>query len=127
MQSEEKKWGEKRQYKRVYIRFSVEYRGKSFWQIVEAQDISAGGMFVVTDKIEPPQTRIEVMFTFGKDEKRPIHAEGVVAWNRAKPKVVGPGNVLPPGMGIMFTKFLPYHSRDFIDDIIKRMGGREDG
>jgi len=83
-------------------------------------------MFVVSEKIEPPQTKIEVMFTFGEDDKRFIHAEGVVAWNRSKPTDDGTGNILPAGMGIMFTKFLPFRSQKFIDDVIKKMESEND-
>jgi len=115
-------WQEKRRFKRAYIKFSVEYRGKSFWQIVEAQDISAGGMFIATQKIEPPQTKVEIMFTFGKDDKRVIHAEGVVAWNRREPGNDEEGNILPAGMGIMFIKFLPSRSQNFIKDLIENGG-----
>jgi Tfp pilus assembly protein PilZ len=119
-------WEEKRKYKRAYIRFPVEYRGKSFWQVVQAQDISAGGMFIATNKIELPQTKVEVMFTFGNGEKRLIHVEGVVVWNRPKPKDDGKGNLLPAGMGIMFTKFLPSRSQNFIKDLIENQGEKND-
>lgn len=119
-------WEEKRKYKRAYVRFPVEYRGKSFWQVVQAQDISAGGMFIATQKVEPPQTKVEILFSFGKDNARLIHAEGVVAWNRAKPKDDGKGNVLPAGMGIMFTKFLPSRSQNFIKDLIENQGEKND-
>jgi len=126
MQSEEKKWEERRRYKRAYVRFSVEYRGRNFWQVVEAQDISAGGMFVATDKVEPPQTRVEVMFSFGEKEKRFIHAEGIVVWNRPRPQTISGGEVLPAGMGIMFTKFLPSRSQNFIKDLIENQGEKDD-
>jgi len=119
-------WQEKRKYKRAYVRFPVEYRGKSFWQVVQAQDISAGGMFITTQKVEPPQTNVEILFSFGKDNTRLIHAEGVVAWNRAKPKDDGKGNILPAGMGIMFTKFLPSRSQNFIKDLIENQGEKND-
>ncbi|MFH1577458.1 MAG: PilZ domain-containing protein [Candidatus Omnitrophota bacterium] len=120
-------WEEKRKYKRAYIKLSVEYRGKSFWQVVEAQDLSAGGMFIVTDKVEPPQTQIDIMFSFGEGDKKFIHAQGVVAWSRPKPKDDGNGNIEPAGMGIMFTKFLPSRSQGFIDEVIKKMGEEKDG
>ncbi|MFC1592406.1 PilZ domain-containing protein [Candidatus Omnitrophota bacterium] len=115
-------WEEKRRDKRAYIKFSVEYRGKSFWQVVQAQDISAGGMFITTEKIEPPQTKVEIMFTFGKDNEKIIHAQGVVAWNRGKPQEDEKGNILPAGMGIMFTKFLPARSQNMIKDMIENGG-----
>lgn len=115
-------WDEKRQYKRAYIRFTVECRGKSFWQMIEAFDISAGGMFVVTDKVEPAQAKVEIMFEFGEgNDKRFIHSEGVVAWNRPKPIQDETGNVKEPaGMGIKFTKLIPLSAGDFIDRIVKK-------
>jgi uncharacterized protein (TIGR02266 family) len=113
-------WAEKRQYQRANVKLRVECRGKSFWQYVETRDLSAGGMFVVTDKVEPANTKIEVMFEFGQDEKRFIHAEGVVAWSRPK----GPDDSQPAGMGIMFTKITPSSGKDFIDKLIKRTGDK---
>lgn len=115
------RWEEKRKHKRAYIKFPVEYRSKSFWQYIEARDISAGGLFVVTDKVEPPKTRIEIMFEFGEGEKRFIHAEGVVAWSRPKPVQDETGDVQPAGMGIEFTKITPLAAKDFIDRVIKRI------
>lgn len=114
-------WEEKREWKRAYIKFPVECRGKSFWQMIEAMDISAGGMFVVTDRVEPAQTKIEIMFEFGEAEKKFIYAEGVVAWNRSKPVQDEAGNVTQPaGMGIKFTKLTPLAAKDFIDKIVKK-------
>ena len=115
-------WEEKRQFKRAFIKISVEYRGKSCWQVVEAQDISAGGMFIATEKIEPPQTKVDIMFSFGKNDKKFIHAQGVVVWARSKPSQDEEGNLLPAGMGIMFTKFLPARSKDFINNLIEEKG-----
>lgn len=118
---------EKRRYKRAYIRLPAEYRGKSVWQHIEALNLSAVGMFVVTKKIEPPQSKVDIMFEFGKDDKRFIHAEGVVVWSRAEPRDDGKGNVLPPGMGIEFTKFFPSSSKDFINDVINKMESEKNG
>lgn len=113
-------WGEKRKYKRAYIKFPVELRGKSFWQYIEAKDISAGGMFVVTDKIEPPQTKVEALFELGEEKERQfIQAEGVVAWNRPNPITDETGKIQPKGMGIMFTKLVPLSAKEFIDRLVK--------
>ena len=120
-------WEEKREYKRAYVKVAVEYRGKNFWQIVEAQDISAGGMFLSTDKIESNDTKIEVMFTFGGNKKKFIHAEAVVVWGRPKVSKDENGNILPAGMGIKFTKFLPFRSKDLIDEAIKEMEDENNG
>ena len=114
---------EKRKHKRALVKLKVEYRGKSFWQMVEAQDLSAGGMFIATEKVEPAQTKIEVMFELGKENKKTIRAEGVVAWNRTQSIKSADGEVLPAGMGIMFTKITPFLSKQFIDDMIKNSGG----
>lgn len=115
-------WEEKRQYQRAYMKFSVECRGKSFWQMIEAIDISAGGMFVVTEKVEPAQTKIEIMFELGENEdKKFIHAEGVVAWSKPEPLLDGGGKMKQPaGMGIKFTKLTPLTAKDFIDKMVKK-------
>ena len=76
--------------------------------MIEARDLSLGGIFVAADKIEPPQTKVEVMFELGKDNnKKTIQAEGVVTWSRKQQAVDENGDVLPAGMGIMFTKITP--------------------
>ncbi|MDD5729561.1 MAG: PilZ domain-containing protein [Candidatus Omnitrophica bacterium] len=120
-------WEEKREYCRAYVKIQVECRGKSYWQYVETRDISAGGMFVVTDKVEPANTKIEVMFDFGESEKRFIHAEGTVAWSRSKPFKDEKGEVIPAGMGIKFTKITPSVGKNFIDQIIKLSQERKNG
>jgi hypothetical protein len=121
-------WGEKRRQKRAFIRLKAEYRGKNLWQMAEAQDISAGGMFIATDKVEPPQTKVELLFELGKDEhKRNIRAEGVVAWNRREAIKDEKGEPLPAGMGIMFTKITPSVSKNDIDEIVKEMDNGKGG
>jgi len=120
-------WEEKRKFKRVYTKFPVEYRSSSFWQYVEARDVSAGGLFLVTDNVEPPKTKIEVMFEFGQDNKKFIHAEGVVAWSRPKPGKDESGEMQPAGMGIMFTKITPMAAKDFIDQMVKGIKEEKSG
>ena len=114
---------EKRQHRRAYIRLSVEYRGKSSWQMIEARDISVGGMFIVTEAVEPPNTEVEVMFEFGEGEKNKkfVQAKGVVAWNRKKEIRDEDGNVQPAGMGIKFTKLSPLSAKDFINEAVKKL------
>jgi len=119
-------WAEKRQYQRAYVKLRVECRGKSFWQYVETRDISAGGMFVATDKVEPPQTKVEVMFEFGDKEKKFIHAEGVVAWSKAKPTPGESGTMIPAGMGVMFTKITPASGRNYIDQMVRNTEEKKD-
>ena len=115
-------WEEKRKQKRAFIRLKAEYRGKNLWQMVEARDISAGGMFIATDKVEPPQTKVELLFELGKDEhKKNIRAEGVVAWSRREAIKDEKGELQPAGMGIMFSKITPSVSKNAIDEIVKEM------
>ena len=113
---------DKRIYKRAYIRTNVEYRGKSFWQMIEARDISAGGMFLATEKIEPPHTKISIMFELGK-EKKPIYAEGVVRWIREAAGKDIHGQILPIGMGITFDRVIPALSKKLINDFVQSTGG----
>lgn len=115
---------DRRKHKRANIKLKVEYRGKNLWQMVEARDISIGGMFIVTEQMEPPQTKIEVLFELDKENKKTVHAEGVVAWNRPRAVKNEAGEELQPaGMGIMFTKFTPFISKAFIEELIKNSGG----
>lgn len=122
-------WEEKRQYKRAFIRLSVEYRGKSSWQMIEARDISAGGMFVVTDAVEPANTEIEIMFELGEGdkEKQFVQAKGVVAWSRDKEICDAEGNKQPAGMGIRFTKLSPLSAKDFINKAVKKLEENSNG
>ncbi len=114
-------WEERRKHKRAYIKLPVECRGKIYWQYIEARDISAGGMFVVTDKVEPPRTKVEIMFELGEEkDKRFILAEGTVAWNRPNPIMDKTGKIQSAGMGIMFTKLAPLSAKEFIDQLVKR-------
>ncbi len=121
-------WEEKRQYKRANIKISVECRGTNFWQYVETKDLSAGGMFIVTDKVEPPQSRMDVMFEIGDGgAKKFIHAEAVVTWARKLPFTNEKGEVQPAGMGVMFTKFIPLKAREEIEKLIKDMEEKKGG
>ncbi len=121
-------WDEKRQHQRAYLRLNVECRGKSFWQYVETKDLSAGGMFIATEKVEPPKTKVEILFECGTgSEKKLIQAEGVVAWSRGKPFKDDKGEAQPAGMGIMFTKITPSSGKDYIDQWIKKTGETKNG
>lgn len=99
----------KRQDKRISIdsHFLVECRSKNIWQYVEARDISERGVFLVTDKVESPRTKVEMMFELSKYDQRSIFAQGVVAWSRPESVCDEKGAVEPAGMGIMFTKLTP--------------------
>lgn len=111
---------EKRKYKRVFARISVEYRGKNIWQKIEAENISQGGMFLATDKIEPQGTCVEIIFKFGKEKNKLIYAEGIVAWVRDKTTKDSDGNILAAGMGIQFNRYSPLEARTFLAQEVER-------
>ncbi len=117
---------ENRKYQRAYLRFSVEYRGQNIWQKVDTENVSEGGLFVVTDKIEPPGSLVEIMFTFGGKDKRLVCVQGKVAWIRDKPVINPKGENLPRGMGIQFTKFLSLESRKFMAEQIKELNNEKE-
>jgi len=69
---------------------------------------------LITEKIEPLGSPVEIIFSFGKRDKKLIYAEGVVVWNRGKQTQDSEGKNVPAGMGIEFTKFYSLESRSFI-------------
>jgi len=105
---------ERRRYKRIYTHFPVEYRSKKLWQKVKALNISEGGMFLLTEKVESPGTHVEVIFNLGKEEKGHIYAEGRIVWNREKLQIDSQGKAVPPGVGIEFIKFFSPEFTEFI-------------
>lgn len=113
-------WEEKRKYKRVYIKFPVQCKGRNYWQYVEARDISVGGMFVATEQVEAVNTKLEVMFDLSGDEKKYIRADAVVSWVRSEPAKDETGNLQPSGMGIQFTGILPLSAREYIEQLSQK-------
>ena len=110
---------ERRRFSRIKVRFLVEYRGEKIWQNARADNLSKGGLFIITDKTEPKGTEIEVIFDFGKGDRRTFQARGEVAWSREEPKTLEDGSVLPAGMGIEFKKLFPQDAERYLDEIIK--------
>ncbi|MBU1998650.1 MAG: PilZ domain-containing protein [Candidatus Omnitrophota bacterium] len=118
---------ERRHHKRAYIHIPVECRGKNYWQCIETIDVSAGGMFIASEKVEPPNTKIEIMFEIGENEKKFVRADAIVAWSRAKPVKDDKGDIQPAGMGIQFTKVNPLSAKDFIDQLISKREENKSG
>lgn len=113
---------DRRKFKRAYVKIQVECRGKKFWQYVETKDLSAGGMFLATERLEEVNAKLEIMFEFEKNnEKKFVCAEGTVVWVRGRPVNDAQGNTLPPGMGIMFTKLNPSNAKEYIDSAIRSL------
>ncbi|MCK4809661.1 MAG: PilZ domain-containing protein [Candidatus Omnitrophica bacterium] len=105
---------EKRKYKRVSVSFSAEYRGKNIWQGAETNNISEGGMFLSTEKVESSETAAELIFNFDEEGQEIIYIKGKVIWNREIPVVNNQGKAMPAGMGIQFIKFFSSECREFI-------------
>lgn len=59
-------------------------------------DVSSGGLFVSTHRALPPGTHVTLYFVLPNGH--PVEARGLVCWNR------GPGEYVPAGMGVRFTK-----------------------
>ncbi len=116
---------ERREYKRVYIRFKVECRGKKYWQYVDAMNISAGGMFIFTEKSEPVETKLEVMFEL---TDKLIKADAVVAWVREKTIKDKNGDIIKPaGMGLKFSKLSPLTAKECIDQVVTKFNKESSG
>lgn len=114
---------ERRKLPRVSIKFFVEYRGKSVWQNVQSFNLSKGGIFIATEKIEPPGTAVEIIFDV--EDKR-IQVESVVRWSRGKIADGADGESLPAGMGIQFLKIFPSGAEKFLKELIEKLGGENE-
>lgn len=107
---------ERRKYPRIKVKFPVEYRGKNILQNVEIRDLSLGGCFLSTEKIESKDTPVEIYFSLAKDIQFCI--EGRVAWVREKAQKQG-DEVLPAGMGIEFKVIHPNQGRKILQELIE--------
>jgi len=106
---------DKRKFKRIRVSVPAEARGRKVWQVKDVDNLSAGGLFLVTDKIEPPGTAIEVVFGMEKDPDKVFTARAVVAWTREKSS----GRNSPAGMGVRFIRIYPADSGKVIGGIVK--------
>lgn len=108
---------ERRRFPRILVKFLVEYRGEAVWQHAQSYNLSRGGMFIATDKVESPGTHIEIMFEIGKEKVRRIHAEAVVIWNRSRE---GETEGAPSGMGVQFLRIFPVDGEKFLEELVKK-------
>lgn len=109
---------ERRRFPRILVKLPADSRSQRVWQVKDVINLSKGGVFLVTDKIEPPGTKLELIFDFGKEDKRKIQAEAVIVWVRDKNEHCG-DKVLPPGMGIEFIKLFPQDAGKYLEELIK--------
>lgn len=116
---------EKRRAPRIPIKFLVECRGENVWQSAETDNLSKGGLFVVTDKIEPKGTRVEIFFDITGERAKNVQIEGVVAWVRDNDIETPDGKRLPRGMGVQFIKIFSSEGEEFLEKFVKLKGEYE--
>ena len=111
--------GERRQFVRVFVNAGADVRSRRIWQIRNLLNLSCGGIFLVTDKLDCPGSEIEITFELGPEQKK-IMAQAKVVWVRKQAGYCAEADkVLPAGMGIEFVKVYPQDGRKFLEDMIK--------
>jgi type IV pilus assembly protein PilZ len=96
---ERRSGADRRQYERVLVDWSVDYKANDTFLFAYISDISEMGIFVRTEDPEPPGTRLNLRFTPPKSE--PLELEGQVTW--INPPRPGDDAKRQPGMGIRFV------------------------
>ena len=105
---------DKRKFERIPLKIPVEYRSKRIWQLAKVKDISSQGAFVVTNKTDPPNTPVELLFKLNEPEME-VYIQGVVVWRRLETQLnYNEGEHLPSGMGIRFIKVYPSLFKELI-------------
>jgi len=111
---------ENRKHERIPLQLRVECRGKAAMQSAECFNLSKGGMFLSTEKIEEPGTHLEILFEISEGQtKRIIQAEAVVRWTRKSEGKCDDGSFLPPGMGVQFIKVFPFNGIKILEKMIE--------
>ncbi|MBZ0118068.1 MAG: TIGR02266 family protein [Sandaracinaceae bacterium] len=90
---------ERRRYRRAHIVTELDMHSESNFYTGFTQDISEGGVFVVSYLAEPVGTMLSLELHFPGEVE--ICARGVVRWVR-EPRDLDGSNE-PPGMGIQFV------------------------
>src|SRR5262245_23162631 len=91
---------ERRAAERVLVDIEVDYGSEDTFLFAYITDISALGIFVLTNNPEAPGTRLNLRFRLQPGEA-PLEVEGQVIWiNRYRPNQA---DNLNPGMGIQFV------------------------
>lgn len=110
---------EKRRSPRITIKFLVECRGDNVWQSAETDNLSRGGLFVVTDKVEAKGTVLEILFDASGKRAKNVHVEGVVAWVRKDEIETPAGKRFPMGMGVQFIRIFSPEGEEFLDGFVE--------
>jgi Tfp pilus assembly protein PilZ len=93
---------ERRKYKRIVLDFPADYASERFLLLRNGKNISAGGMFIQTEVVDPPGTKTKLEFYFPHLSDK-ICTEGMIVWSSAEPVKVNEHEIRPAGMGIVFA------------------------
>lgn len=92
---------EKRKTKRAPIEIDIDLSTYGTYQINKLTNVSMGGAFICTEKLQPVGTEMKMRFQLPDDEAV-IEARGQVMWAYTQPK--GSSKPNSTGMGVKFTK-----------------------
>lgn len=109
--------GEERQHPRLFLRFPVEIKLESMDQFLSEyiSDISAGGIFIATDKPFERGSIVDIEFSLKEEAKHFFKVRGVVV--RVHDEESGHSI---RGMGIKFIE-ITEQSRDLMRDLLERI------
>ena len=102
-QPERRSGADRRQYERVLVDWSVDYRGSDTFLFAYISDISAMGIFVRTPTPEPAGTRLNLRFS--PPGGPPMEVEAQVIW--VNPPRDDGDTSRQPGMGLQFVDLTP--------------------
>ena len=100
---ERRSGADRRQYERVLVDWSVDYRGSDTFLFAYISDISAMGIFVRTPTPEPQGTRLNLRFS--PPGGPPMEVEAQVIW--INPPRDDGDTSRQPGMGLQFVDLTP--------------------
>ncbi|MEW6386445.1 MAG: PilZ domain-containing protein [Thermodesulfobacteriota bacterium] len=88
---------ERRRQARFKRQFSVTFKSKQDVFEGVVRDVSDGGLFIITDKVLPPKSTIDLEFMLFSGE--PINCRGTIIWVNN-----GQLETYPPGFGVEFLE-----------------------
>jgi type IV pilus assembly protein PilZ len=113
---------DRRAAERVLVDIEVDYGSEDTFLFAYITDISAMGIFVLTNNPEPPGTRLNLRFRLAPGEPS-LEVEGLVIWiNHFRP---GQADNINPGMGIQFVD-LSAQQREQVLQLVRKFAYLED-
>jgi uncharacterized protein (TIGR02266 family) len=88
---------EQRHHRRYPRRLRVSCKNQQLAFDSLTRDICAGGVFIITSHLLPPDSTVDLEISFGVDDQV-IHCQGRIAWINA-----GQVETFPPGFGVEFV------------------------